>query len=65
MEFFINIIVYCNFLGPIKAAFVETKKSKNHRRNFVHHPTPYFCSKQSKIFHAKGNLMVNCEKECL
>ena len=66
---FIDKVVYCNNLRSIKVAFLELEKAMY----TVATPVPMFTiitpgrythSKQSKIFHAKFNLKVNCEKKC-
>ena len=66
---FINKVVYCNNLRSIKVAFLELEKAMY----TVATPVPMFTiitpglytqSKQSKIFYAKCNLKVNCEKKC-
>ena len=65
---FIDIVVYCNILRSIKAAFRGLEKSNVHRRNscsdvYYITPSPYTHSKQPKAFHAKCNLKVNCEEK--
>ena len=65
---FIDKFVYCNNLRSIKVAFLELEKAMY----TVATPVPMFTiitpgrythSKQSKNFHAKFNLKVNCEKK--
>ena len=64
---FIDNFVFCNLLRSVKAALLELEKAMStdatHVAMFtIITPGPYTHSKQSKVFHAKCNLKVNCEK---
>ena len=59
--------MYCNFLRSIKATLFELEKAMFTAATpipmcTIITPGPYTHSKQSKAFHAKYNLKVNCEK---
>ena len=59
--------MYCNFLLSIKAACLEVKKYVFAVATLVPMftiitPGPYTCSQKSKLFHAKFNLEVNCQR---
>ena len=68
---FIDNVVFCNTLCPIKAAFLELEKPMFNGSTLfpmftIITPGPYTHSKQSKAFHAnckKRKLKVNCEKK--
>ena len=65
---FSNKLVYCNILRSIKAAFLELEKAMFTSATLVPMftiitPGPYTQSKQSRAFHAKCNLKVNCDKK--
>ena len=64
---FIDNVVYCNILRSSKAAFFESEKGMFTVATLVPMvtiitPGSFVCTKQSKTFHAKCNLKVNCEK---
>ena len=66
---FLDKVVYCNNKRSIKVAFLELEKAMytvaTHVSMFtIITPGRYTHSKSSKIFHAKFNLTVNCEKKC-
>ena len=59
--------MFCNILRSIKAALLELEEAMFTGATPVPMftiitPGPYTHSKQSKAFHAKCNLKVNCEK---
>ena len=61
-------IVFCNVLRSIKAAHLELEKQCSLAQVLfpmftIITPGPYTHSKQSKAFHAKCYLKVNCEKK--
>ena len=69
MEFLDNV-VNCSILLSFKTAFIEVEKTMFTVATLVllfiiNNPGPYTCSKKSKTFHAKCNLIVNYEKKCL
>ena len=67
---FLNDVVYYNVLRLIKSALLEVERTMFAVATLapmliiISHGA-YTCNKQSKTFHAKGNLKVNCEKNCL
>ena len=63
----IDKVVYCNILHSITAAFLELEKAKFTGAILVSMFAtntfgPYVHSKQSKAFHARSKLTLNCEK---
>ena len=67
---FLDNVLYCNTLRSIKAAFLELEEAMFTGATLVPmftiiSPGPYTRSKQSKTFHAKCNLEVNCDKKLL
>ena len=65
---FLDNVVYCNILRSSKAAFLELEKAIITGATPVPMftiitPGPYTRSKQSKTFHAKCNVKLNCEKK--
>ena len=65
---FIDIVLYWNILLWIKAAFLELEKAMFTVGTLVPMfttitPGPFTHSKQSKTFHAKCTLKLNCEKK--
>ena len=65
---FIDNVVFCKILRSIKAALLELEKAMFTGATPVPMftiitPGPYTHSKQSKAFHAKCTLKVNCEKK--
>ena len=65
---FIDNVVYCNILRSIKPAFLELEQTMYTGATLIPMftiiiPGPYSHSKQSKTFHAKCNLKVNCEEK--
>ena len=70
VQFFnsLDSFVYCNTLHSIEAAFLELEKAMFIGATLVPTftiitPGPYTQSEQSKAFHAKCNLKVNCDKK--
>ena len=65
---FIDNVVFCNILRSIEATLLELEEAKFTGATpvpmfTITTPGPYTHSKQSKTFHAKCNLNVNCEKK--
>ena len=62
---FIENVVFCNISRSNEATLLELEKAMFTGATPVyhHHSRPYTQSKQSKTFHAKFNVKINCEKK--